>query len=227
MDLILMGPPGVGKGTQALGLADRLGLVHLASGDLFRQHIGNRTQLGVTAKTYVDRGALVPDGLVTDMVLDRMLAPDVGGALLDGYPRTLGQARDLPGRLAPSGRRIDAVVLLTAPAPMLLRRIVGRQACPICGEASNEYFQPTRIDGQCDVCGGAVATRTDDNLDTARHRLEIYDEQTRPLADFYRSARVLVEVDGSGDPDDVGHRISAALAKELGLSTKHPVRNTR
>ena len=225
MDIVLMGPPGVGKGTQAVGLAQRLGLVHLASGDLFRAHIGGRTELGLKAKAFVDRGALVPDDLVTDMVLDRMLAPDVDGALLDGYPRTLGQARDLPGRLTPSGRRIDAVVLLTAPASMLLRRIVGRQACPICGEGSNEYFQPTRIDGVCDVCGAEVQSRSDDNLQTAHHRLSVYEEQTQPLADFYRSAGVLVEVDGSGDPADVGERIGTALAAELGLFAKLPVRN--
>jgi len=214
MDIVLMGPPGVGKGTQALQLADHHGLVHLASGDLFRQHIRTKTQLGLQAQTYVDRGALVPDALVTDMVLERMLAPEISGALLDGYPRTLGQARELPARLAPAGRSIDAVVLLTAPAEMLLRRIVGRQTCPICGEASNEYFQPTRIEGACDVCGGPVQTRSDDNLETARHRLDVYEEQTRPLADFYRAEGVLVQVDGTGEPDEVGERIEAALSAQ-------------
>lgn len=219
-----MGPPGVGKGTQALALAEQFGLVHLASGDLFREHIRSRTALGVQARSFVDRGGLVPDELVTDMVLDRMLAPDVSGALLDGYPRTLGQARQLPARLVPHGRRIDAAVLLTAPAETLLRRIVGRQACPICGESSNEYFQPTRMDGLCDVCGGAVASRTDDDLETARHRLGVYDEQTRPLAGFYRSAGVLVSIDGTGDPDEVGRRIRVGLSELLGRPVRHRAR---
>ena len=226
MDIVLMGPPGVGKGTQAVGLAHRLSLVHLATGDLFRQHIGNRTNLGLRAKAYVDRGALVPDELVTDMVVDRMLGPDVAGTLLDGYPRTLGQARGLPAQLARADRRVDAVVLLAAPLEMLIWRIVGRQACPLCNEASNEYSQPTRIDGICDVCGGALKSRTDDNLDTAKDRLEIYREQTLPLAHFYRAAGLLVEVDGSGEPDDVGERINTALGAKMLAPLSDPAWST-
>ncbi len=207
-----MGPPGVGKGTQAAVLADRTGLVHLASGDLFRLHIRDETELGLMAKAFVDRGELVPDRIVIDMVLDRMLGPDgAGGTLLDGFPRTLAQARELSDRLGPIGRAIDAVVLLTAPRQALLRRIVGRQTCRICQSPYNVFFSPTRVEAVCDLCGGDLHTRSDDNMETARHRLDVYEQQTRPLADYYRETSAVLDIDGTGEPDEVADRVSGAL----------------
>jgi len=223
MDIVLMGPPGVGKGTQAVMLADRTGLSHLASGDLFRMNIRDETELGLMAKAFVDRGELVPDRIVIDMVLDRLLGPEgIGGTLLDGFPRTLAQARELSARLASAdgGRRgIDAVVLLTAPRQTLLRRIVGRQTCRICQSPFNIFYSPTRVEAACDVCGGDLHTRSDDNMETARHRLDVYDQQTQPLADFYGAAGVLLEVDGTGEPNEVADHISSVLDSALVSNT--------
>jgi adenylate kinase len=209
MDIVLMGPPGVGKGTQGVVLAEHAGLTHVASGDLFRAHIRDETELGLLAKTFVERGELVPDRIVTDMVLDRVLA--CGGTVLDGFPRTLPQAQDLPSRLSAAGRRIDAAVLLTAPRQTLLRRIAGRQTCRICQTAFNVFYQPPRQEALCDLCGGALHTRTDDNMETARHRLDVYEQQTRPIAEYYRTKGLLLEVDGLGDPDVVFSRLVDAL----------------
>jgi adenylate kinase len=211
MDIVLMGPPGVGKGTQGVVLAEHAGLTHVASGDLFRAHIRDETELGLLAKTFVERGELVPDRIVTDMVLDRVLSPECDGTVLDGFPRTLHQAQDLPGRLSAAGRRIDAAVLLTAPRQTLLRRIAGRQTCRICQTAFNVFYQPPRQEALCDLCGGALHTRADDNMETARHRLDVYEQQTRPIAEYYRTEGLLLEVDGLGDPGVVFSRLVDAL----------------
>jgi adenylate kinase len=219
VDIVLMGPPGVGKGTQAVMLAARAGLTHVASGDLFRMNIRDGTELGLMAKAFVDRGELVPDRIVIDMVLDRMLGPDgADGTLLDGFPRTLAQARKLSARLAASGpppRRIGAVVLLTAPRQTLLRRIVGRQTCRICQFPYNIFYSPSRVEAICDLCGGDLYTRSDDNMETARHRLDVYEQQTRPVADYYRDRSAVLEVDGAGEPDEVADRICAVLDTRL------------
>jgi adenylate kinase len=212
VDIVLMGPPGAGKGTQAAVLAEQTGLTHLASGDLFRLNIRDETELGLMAKAFVDRGELVPDRIVIDMVLDRMLGQDgTSGALLDGFPRTLAQARELTAQLTPTGRHIDAVVLLTAPPQTLLRRIVGRQTCLICQSPYNVFYSPTRVEAVCDLCGGDLHTRSDDNMETARHRLDVYEQQTRPLAAYYRDRSTVLEIDGTGEPRDVADRICSAL----------------
>jgi len=216
-DIVFMGPPGVGKGTQAVVLAERAGLIHLASGDLLRANIRDQTELGLLAKSYVDSGGLVPDELVVDMVLDRML--DAVATLLDGFPRTVAQAVELDRRFALAHRRIDAAVLLTAPRPTLIRRIVGRRSCRQCRAQINIYHSPSRVEGICDVCGGKLMTRSDDNTATAQLRLDVYDDQTRPLVEHYRAAGVLREVEGTGEPAEVGSRIVAALA----AASPHPM----
>jgi len=214
-----MGPPGVGKGTQAAALAERAGLTHVASGDLFRLNIRDETELGLLARAFVDRGELVPDRIVTDMVIEKVLSLDgATGTVLDGFPRTLQQARELPSRLTAAGRRVDRVVLLTAPRQTLLRRIVGRQTCRICQAAYNVFYLPSRQEAVCDLCGGDLHTRSDDNMETARHRLDVYEQQTRPLADFYRDAGVLLEIDGTGEPDEVAQRMVTTLDARLGLA---------
>jgi adenylate kinase len=219
VDIVLMGPPGVGKGTQATALAKRTDLTHVASGDLFRMNIRDGAELGLMAKALVDRGELVPDRVVIDMVLDRMLGPDgANGTLLDGFPRTLEQARKLSAHLAASGpppRSIDAVVVLSAPRQTLLRRIVGRQTCRICQYPYNIFYSPSRVEAVCDLCGGDLHTRTDDNMETARHRLDVYEQQTRPVADYYRNTSAVLEVDGAGEPDEVAERICAVLDSGL------------
>jgi adenylate kinase len=219
VDIVLTGPPGVGKGTQAAMLAARTGLTHVASGDLFRMNIRDGTELGLLAKAFVDRGELVPDRVVIDMVLERMLGPDgADGTLLDGFPRTLEQARKLSARLAASGpppRSIDAVVVLTASRQTLLRRIVGRQTCRICQYPYNIFYSPSRVEAVCDLCGGDLHTRTDDNMETARHRLDVYEQQTRAVADYYRDTSAVLDVDGAGEPDGVAERICAVLHSRI------------
>jgi adenylate kinase len=216
VDIVLMGPPGVGKGTQAAVLAERTGLTHLASGDLFRLNIRDETELGLLAKAFVDRGELVPDRIVIEMVLDRMLGPDgASGVVLDGFPRTLAQARELSARLGSTGRDSDAVVLLAAPRQTLLRRIVGRQTCLICQSPYNVFYSPTRVEAVCDLCGGDLHTRSDDNMETARHRLDVYEQQTRPLVDDYRDTSIVLEIDGTGEAREVADWISSALGSTV------------
>ena len=219
-DIVLMGPPGVGKGTQAVMLAERAGLTHLASGDLLRANIRDDTALGSQAKAFVDSGRLVPDSLVVDMVIGRMLA--VGDVLLDGFPRTVPQAVELDRRLAAAGRRIDGVVLLTAPEETVVRRIVGRRSCRLCAAQYNVHFSPSRAPDVCDACGGPLVTRTDDDVETARLRLDVYERQTQPLVRHYRAGGVLHEVDGSGEPAVVAEEIAGVLADQLPTAAANP-----
>ncbi len=212
MNLLLIGPPGAGKGTQAAILEGRLGLQHVASGDLFRHHMKNDTELGRAAKSYVDRGELVPDQLVIDMILERLAEPDCArGVIFDGFPRTREQALVLIDELRRRDDDIDAVVVLTAPRDILLRRLVGRQTCTRCGSAYSIFYSPSRLESVCDLCGGELYTRSDDNWETARHRLDVYDAQTFPLIELFREMGALSEVDALGEVNDVTDRITAVL----------------
>jgi len=206
-----MGPPGVGKGTQAGALAGWFGLVHLASGDLLRENVRNRTELGVQAHCYMQRGQLVPDDIVVGMVLGRMLSADCEGALLDGFPRTIAQARSLDARLARHGRAIDTTVLLTAPADVLLRRITGRLTCGACGASYHVLARPPLRAGRCDECDGELYSRGDDTEQTGRRRLKVYAKQTAPLIHYYGERGLLVEVDGNGEPEEVDARLTAVF----------------
>lgn len=202
----------MGKGTQAAILAEKTGLVHITTGELFREAIRQETELGKQAKVYYDRGQLVPDHLTIAMLLERLSQGDcAGGCILDGFPRTLEQATALDEALAREGRAIDKVVYIQAPQDELLSRLSGRWNCRQCGSVYHERFQPPREAGRCDQCGGELYQREDDKPETARRRLEVYAQQTAPLIDYYRERGKLVEIDGHKSVEDVAENLLAAV----------------
>ena len=212
MYVILFGAPGAGKGTQAAILAEKTGLVHITTGELFREAIRQETKLGKQAKPYYDRGQLVPDQLTIAMLLERLSQGDCArGCLLDGFPRTLEQATALDEALAQEGKAIDKVGYIQVPQDELLRRLSGRWNCRQCGSVYHERFQPPRQAGRCDQCGGELYQREDDKPETARRRLEVYSRQTAPLIDYYRAKGKLVEVDGDKSVEEVAENLLAAV----------------
>ena len=209
---ILFGAPGAGKGTQAAILAEKTGLVHITTGELFREAIRQETELGKQAKPYYDRGQLVPDQLTIAMLLERLSQGDCArGCLLDGFPRTLEQATALDEALAQEGKAIDKVGYIQVPQDELLSRLSGRWNCRQCGSVYHERFQPPRQAGRCDQCGGELYQREDDKPETARRRLEVYSQQTAPLIDYYRARGKLVEVDGDESVEEVAENLLAAV----------------
>ena len=197
-NLVFFGPPGVGKGTIAQILSKDTGLVHISTGDIFRNEIKNETELGKKAKHYVTSGGLVPDDLVAEMVSSRLAEDDCAeGFILDGFPRTLPQAELFKEALDKNKMHIDCVVNFEAPDELLLQRLTARIICKNCGQNFNKVFSPPKEDGICDLCGGELYQRPDDSLETAKDRLKIYGEQTAPLIDYYITEGVLVSVDGS------------------------------
>jgi len=202
----------VGKGTQAVVLAEKTGLVHITTGELFREAIRQETDLGKQAKVYYDQGQLVPDHLTIAMLLERLSQGDcAGGCILDGFPRTLEQAAALDEALAREGKVIDKVVYIQAPEDELLSRLSGRWSCRQCGSVYHERFQPPREAGRCDQCGGELYQREDDKPETARRRLEVYAEQTVPLIDYYRERGKLLEIDGNKSVGEVAENLLAAV----------------
>ena len=207
----------MGKGTQAAILAEKTGLVHITTGELFREAIRQETELGKQAKVYYDRGQLVPDHLTIAMLLERLSQGDcAGGCILDGFPRTLEQATALDEALAREGRAIDKVVYIQAPQDELLSRLSGRWNCRQCGSVYHERFQPPREAGRCDQCGGELYQREDDKPETARRRLEVYAQQTAPLIDYYRERGKLVEIDGHKSVEEVAENLLAAVEGSSG-----------
>src|SRR6185503_16990162 len=197
MAVILLGAPGAGKGTQAQVLEENTGFVHVASGDLFRAALRRCTELGMLAKSYMDRGELVPDEVVIRMIIERISQNDcANGVIFDGFPRTRDQARALEQELVDHGRKIDFVLYLRVPDDVLLRRIAGRQTCKTCGYIYNIYYFPSKRPDVCDQCGGKLYQRNDDTIETARHRLQVYFAQTMPLIEYYRGQGNLIEIDG-------------------------------
>ena len=212
MYIILLGAPGAGKGTQAAKLTAKLGLVQVASGDLFRKALQERTELGKQAKVYMDKGQLVPNEITIQMVLDRLGEPDVAtGAMLDGFPRNLDQARALDAALKEQGKSIDKVIYIKVPEEELLKRLSGRWICRSCQTPFHEVDNPPKASGICDRCGGQLYQRDDDNPATVKNRLNVYFNETAPLIDYYTEAGKLVEIDGMGDADSINRRITAAL----------------
>lgn len=210
--IVLLGPPGVGKGTQAGHLAERLGLPHVASGDLFRQHLSAETPLGLKVRSYIDQGLLVPDDVTITMVMDRLAQPDcAGGAILDGFPRTVAQAQALEDALGRTGQILEAVLYIDAPMDVLLARLGGRWTCEECGVVYHALFNPPKVPGRCDACGGKLYQRVDDTPETHRRRIEVYQAQTAALVDWYRAKDVLQEIDGVQDISGVTTALVAAL----------------
>ena len=211
--IILLGPPASGKGTQAAIVRDALALPHVASGDLFRYNLRHQTELGLKAKTYMDQGALVPDDVTIAMVLDRLAQPDCApGALLDGFPRTIAQAEALDAALAEQERGINRVLNIIVPDEALIARITGRRLCRTCGEPYHLLFKQPKVEGVCDLDGGELYQRDDDNEATARRRLEVYWEQTSPLVNYYRERGLLVDIDGDQPIDAVTQALIAAVS---------------
>ena len=202
--IVLMGPPGAGKGTQAKRLARDLGIPHVASGDIFREHVQNDTELGRLAKPYMERGELVPDDVTIAMVAERLSRPDCAqGALLDGFPRTVPQAQALDARLAELGWCLQVVLYIRVREDVLLRRLAGRWICRTCGAVYHIEFRPPARPGVCDKCGGPLYQRSDDREETARRRLQVYFKQTAPVLQYYRDQGLLVEIDGEQGIEEV------------------------
>lgn len=198
--LIFIGPPGAGKGTQAAVLEKELGLKQVSSGDLFRENLKNQTELGLLAKSYIDRGELVPDEVTISMVQDRMQRPDCArGAILDGFPRTLEQASALDAMLAIQGSKIALAPVLTVADEELIARLTGRRVCRNCGATYHVIFNPSQVESVCDACGGELYQRSDDSLDTVHNRLYVYYKQTSPLIGYYYAKGLTAFIDG-GQP---------------------------
>jgi adenylate kinase len=215
--ILLLGAPGAGKGTQAAFLTEKLGIPHVASGDLFRAAIANQTELGKVAKSYMDRGELVPDDVTIAMVMERLSQPDcAGGALLDGFPRTIEQAKALEKALAERGSRLALVLYIRASETTLLERLGGRWTCRQCGAVYHERFNPPKQPGICDICGGELYQRPDDQPETQRRRIRVYLEQTAPLIEYFKERGLLVEIDGEQDVESVRQAVEVALEPVLG-----------
>lgn len=212
MHIIFLGAPGAGKGTQAARVAEELKLAHIATGDLFRQAQGQKTELAMQAKSYMEKGLLVPDEITIQMVLERISAPDcAGGVIFDGFPRNLNQAESLDKALEGQGKAIDKVVYIKVSEEELLERLGGRWICRGCQTPYHEVNNPPKVKGVCDKCGGELYQRADDNTETIKNRLKVFFADTTPLIDYYTAAGKLLEVEGEGDVSRIKDRIVAAL----------------
>ncbi|MBQ7274988.1 MAG: adenylate kinase [Clostridiales bacterium] len=212
MKLIILGAPGSGKGTTATVLREKYSLAHISTGDIFRANIKNGTPLGVEAKSYIDKGALVPDSVTIRMVEDRLSQADTaGGYILDGFPRTLAQAEALDEILAKNGSSIDAVLSIVVDDEIIKDRVSSRRVCEKCGASYNVRFKPTKVEGVCDECGGKVVQRADDTAETVAARLETYYKNTQPLIDFYQGRGLIVEGNNDKSSEDCLKQIEEGL----------------
>ena len=212
MYIILLGAPGAGKGTQAVYVAQELNLVHIATGDLFRQAIEQGTKLGMQAESYMEKGILGPDEITIGMVLERISAPDCeSGVVFDGFPRNLAQAEALDEALAKQAKAIDMVVYIKVSEEELLRRLSGRWICRDCQTPYHAVNSPPKVWGRCNQCGGELYQRPDDTNEIVKKRLQVYFTETAPLIDYYTRLGKLMEVDGEGSIDEVGRRMVVAL----------------
>ncbi len=210
--VVMVGPPGSGKGTQAKRLVDTLGTPHVSSGDLFRHHLSQETELGQLAQSYMEKGELVPDDVTVDMVMERIGRPDCEeGVILDGFPRTLTQAEALREALAGRGQGVTVVPLIRVSDEEVMRRLTARRVCEECGAVYNLVFKPPEKEGVCEVCGGDLTQREDDNPETVKHRLYTYYKETSPLIGYYFAQDLLVEIDGEQSVEEVGEDLVEAI----------------
>lgn len=204
MKIILLGPPGAGKGTQAKLISQKYNIPHISTGDIFRKNISEKTPLGIKAKEYMDKGLLVPDELTIDLVNDRLVQEDCkSGFLLDGFPRTVKQAEALEEFLRNNDEKIDTALLIDVPGEFILDRMTGRRVCPSCGASYHIKFNPPKSEGKCDACGNDIVQRKDDAEETVKDRISVYKKQTQPLVDYYKSKNNLFRVDGTQSIDEV------------------------
>jgi len=213
MNIILLGPPGGGKGTQARFITEKFGIPQISTGDMLRDAVTNKTDLGLKAKEYMDAGKLVPDDLVIKIVEERLKRDDCkDGFILDGFPRTLLQAEALDKILTRMSKKIDYVINIDVPAEDIVKRLTSRRICKKCGNIYNLLSNPPKIDGRCDICGGELYQREDDKEETVRRRLQVYKEDTEPLIMYYKSKGVLKTIDGRKDIDDVKNLIERTIS---------------
>ena len=212
--IVMLGPPGVGKGTQAKILSEKTGLAHISSGDLFRENLKNQTELGKLAQTYMTKGELVPDDVTVAMIKDRLTRPDCeAGAILDGFPRTPAQAEALEVMLREFDGHVDIVPFITAGEDVLVERLTGRWTCRAEGHVFNEKTNPPKVAGKCDFDGSELYQRDDDKAETVKNRIQVYFNQTAPLISYYRNHGKLVEIDGTQAIDQVTDDLMSALKK--------------
>jgi adenylate kinase len=214
MRIVLLGPPGSGKGTQASALERKWGVAHISSGDLLRGHVKAGSELGRRAQPFMDRGDLVPDELILDMMEQRLSEPDAErGFALDGFPRTVAQAEALERRLAGRGQSLEAVIFLQVPEEELLRRLGGRRVCPQCHAIYQLETMPPKVEGVCDRCGAALVQRQDEQVEVVRNRLRVYADQTEPLLAYYRGQGLLHEIDGTIGVENVMGEIARLVGR--------------
>lgn len=212
MYIVLLGAPGAGKGTQAAMLTDKLKLVQIATGDLFRKALQQQTELGKKAKAYMDKGQLVPDEITIQLVMERLAAPDVAkGAIFDGFPRNIEQAKALDKALTERSEAIDKAVYIKVTEDEVLKRLSGRWVCRNCQTPYHEVDNPPKVKGICDRCGGQLYQRDDDKPETIKKRLQVYLKETAPLIDYYKKAGKLIEITSEGGPENVNQNIISAL----------------
>lgn len=212
MRIVLLGPPGAGKGTQAAKLVEKYDIPHISTGDIFRKHLKEKTKLGLKAKEYMDKGLLVPDELVVDIVKERLMEDDcTKGFLLDGFPRTVEQADALEEELKKQNLKLDGVINIEVRDEIIIDRLTGRLVCKKCGATFHEKFNKPKQEGICDICGGELYTRDDDKVETVKNRLDVYKKQTQPLIDYYAQKGILKTINGEADTDMVFARICEVL----------------
>jgi len=210
--VVLLGPPGAGKGTQAKLLQDKFGVCQISTGDILRKAVAEQTALGKEASQYIDRGALVPDSVIVDLVATRLQEKDCeNGFILDGFPRTIPQAESLDAILKQRGIGLNSVLSVQVPKDVIIERLAGRRTCRSCGALSHVTHSPAKKTGICDRCGGELYQRDDDREETIAHRLKVYDDQTAPLLNYYRGQGLLRAIDGVGTVDEIRARVIAAL----------------
>lgn len=212
MILVLLGAPGAGKGTQAERIIKKYNIPQISTGDILRSEVKNNTALGLEAKKYMDKGELVPDELIISMIKNRIEEPDCkNGFLLDGFPRTVNQAKALDELLKEKGLKLDYVINIEVPFDVIIKRLTSRLYCSICKKTYNLLYSPPTIENVCDVCGGKLIKRADDEEETVKNRLRVYEDMTKPLIDYYMQQGLLINIDGNREPDKIFEDVAKVL----------------